>query len=223
MNSPDDRRRALLNHLRNDKVVTAAATLTPLTGGVSSDIYLISDGSRRFVVKQALSTLRVRDVWHADPSRNLFEQRYLSYVGRFLPDAVPAIAAAGDGYFVMEYFGPDFHNWKSQLIDGTTVRSLAARAGAILGRIHANSRHDPVAARDFDSSDNFEQLRVDPYFRTLARRIPQMSALVEAEAARLLATRECLVHGDFSPKNILVSDDRMVVLDCEVAWYGDPA
>jgi Ser/Thr protein kinase RdoA (MazF antagonist) len=47
--------------------------------------------------------------------------------------------------------------------------------------------------------------------------------MFEAEAARLARIRECLVHGDFSPKNILVSADRLVLLDGEVAWYGDPA
>src|SRR5262249_9581806 len=32
-----------------------------------------------------------------------------------------------------------------------------------------------------------------------------------------------LVHGDWSAKNILVSPQRTVVLDWEVAWFGDPA
>ena len=35
--------------------------------------------------------------------------------------------------------------------------------------------------------------------------------------------QQALVHGDFSPKNILVHPDRIVLLDHEVAWYGDPA
>jgi thiamine kinase-like enzyme len=49
-----------------------------------------------------------------------------------------------------------------------------------------------------------------------------LQPLFEAEAARLAATHRCLVHGDFSPKNILISRDRLVLLDCEVAWFGDP-
>ena len=43
------------------------------------------------------------------------------------------------------------------------------------------------------------------------------------EADRLETHREALVHGDFSPKNFLVGPDRVVLLDHEVAWYGDPA
>ncbi|HUE37408.1 MAG TPA: phosphotransferase, partial [Candidatus Acidoferrum sp.] len=52
---------------------------------------------------------------------------------------------------------------------------------------------------------------------------PALRPRFEAEAARLADVRECLVHGDFSPKNILISPARMVLLDCEVAWYGEPA
>jgi aminoglycoside phosphotransferase (APT) family kinase protein len=31
------------------------------------------------------------------------------------------------------------------------------------------------------------------------------------------------VHGDVSPKNILIGPDGPVLLDAECAWYGDPA
>ncbi|MGH8726236.1 MAG: phosphotransferase family protein, partial [Burkholderiales bacterium] len=36
-------------------------------------------------------------------------------------------------------------------------------------------------------------------------------------------TKQCLVHGDVSPKNILVGSRGPVFLDAECAWYGDPA
>jgi aminoglycoside phosphotransferase (APT) family kinase protein len=31
------------------------------------------------------------------------------------------------------------------------------------------------------------------------------------------------VHGDFSPKNLLVWEGRVMLIDCEVGHYGDPA
>jgi Ser/Thr protein kinase RdoA (MazF antagonist) len=37
------------------------------------------------------------------------------------------------------------------------------------------------------------------------------------------ATKVALVHGDISPKNILVGPEGPVFLDAECAWYGDPA
>jgi len=42
-------------------------------------------------------------------------------------------------------------------------------------------------------------------------------------SARTLATKTALVHGDVSPKNILVGRASPILLDAECAWYGDPA
>jgi 5-methylthioribose kinase len=33
----------------------------------------------------------------------------------------------------------------------------------------------------------------------------------------------CLVHADFSPKNVLIAGDRIMLVDFETAHYGDPA
>jgi aminoglycoside phosphotransferase (APT) family kinase protein len=66
-------------------------------------------------------------------------------------------------------------------------------------------------------------LRLDPYLVTAAHAHPDRAEplldLVEATAA----TRRALVHGDASPKNILVGPDGPVVVDAECAWFGDPA
>jgi aminoglycoside phosphotransferase (APT) family kinase protein len=215
--------RALYERLQSDGVISAEAALTPLSGGVSSDIYHVVDGGRSLVIKRALPSLRVRDEWLADVSRNDFEQRYMRYVGEFLPDSVPKIQFSGSNYFAMEFLGPEFRNWKAELLAGRATARQAAIAGNTLGVIHAKSHDDARAERDFDSGDNFVQLRVDPYFRTVAQRFPDLAPLVEDESSRLLGTQECLVHGDFSPKNLMFNGDRMLVLDCEVAWYGDPA
>jgi aminoglycoside phosphotransferase (APT) family kinase protein len=99
----------------------------------------------------------------------------------------------------------------------------AGRAGNILAQIHRHSDGDPEAMRLFDTTPNFFQLRIESYLLSTGAKYPALCASFEAEAARLAGVRECLVHGDFSPKNILVSPERMVLLDCEVAWYGEPA
>ncbi|MFZ5831931.1 MAG: phosphotransferase family protein [Planctomycetota bacterium] len=215
-----------LEQLRADGVVTSSdATLSPLAGGVSSDIYRVDDGGRVFVVKRALGQLRVADTWTASLSRNRFEQRYLRYVGGFLPQAVPCLLKGDEerGYFAMEHLGEGFENWKTRLLQGRFDRDVASRAAAILGEIHRRSSDDPAARRLFDSTGNFRELRIEPYLVTTAGRHPPIEAPMLAEAERLAETRECLVHGDYSPKNILVGPERCVILDCEVAWYGDGA
>jgi aminoglycoside phosphotransferase (APT) family kinase protein len=142
-----------------------------------------------------------------------------------MPETVPRIIFANEehGYFAMEYLGEGFTNWKTALMRAECDPDLARQAMRLLAHIHAVSRGQPSVAREFETTQIFHELRTDPYLLTTARRHPALGSIFEEEAARLERTRECLVHGDFSPKNILFSHQRLVLLDCEVAWYGDPA
>jgi aminoglycoside phosphotransferase (APT) family kinase protein len=215
-----------LELLRRDGVVQSPdAYLTALSGGVSCDIYLVEDDDDRFVVKRALEKLRVKADWFADIRRNRTEWEYIRYVSRFLPLAMPGLrqCSATDNYFAMEYFNGDYSNWKQVLLAGHARPEHATQAGNILGQIHRRSTGDPEAIRLFDTTPTFFQLRIEAYLLATAAKQPALRPQIEAEAARLAKVRECLVHGDFTPKNILVGVDRMILLDCEVAWYGEPA
>src|SRR5215469_3331440 len=133
---------ALLKLLRRDGVVrTPGARLTPLSGGVSCEIYLVEDGAEKFVVKRALAKLKVKAEWFADISRNRHEWEYIRYVAKFLPDAVPALrhCSATDNYFAMEHLNGSFLNWKQLLLAGKAVVPHAMRAGNILAQIHRHS------------------------------------------------------------------------------------
>lgn len=222
MNEPG----TFLELLRHDGIVRASnAQLTPLSGGVSCEIYLVEDGSERFVVKRALAKLNVKADWYADIIRNRHEWEYIRYVANFLPKAVPALrqCSAMDNYFAMEHLKGGFLNWKELLLAGKTDLDHASCAGEILAQIHKHSTGDAEAMRLFDTTQIFSQLRIEPYLLATGTKHPALRSQFEAEAARLAGVRECLVHGDFSPKNILISSERMVLLDCEVAWYGEPA
>jgi aminoglycoside phosphotransferase (APT) family kinase protein len=222
----DTAARDLQRLLLSDGVISdRTATLMPLSGGVSSEIYLVNDGSRQFVVKRALPKLKVEQEWFADTSRNGNEAAYLSYVARLSPQNVPQLkyVNAEHGYFCMEYLGAAWQNWKETMLNGRCDLRIAQAAGSLLGRIHAHSAHDPEARERFQTLANFEQLRIEPYLLATARRHPRLKGAFEAEASRLRAERSVLAHGDFSPKNILICPERVVVVDCEVAWYGDAA
>ncbi len=201
-----------------------SASLTPLTGGVSSEIYLVEDGDKKFVVKRALEKLKVEADWFADTSRNHSEQAYISYVRKFRPDAMPAIMGsdAEAGLFAMEFLD-GFDNWKESLLAGDCDADLAAKAGKLLGDIHARSWGDEDVLTLFDSIPNFDQLRIDPYLRATAMKNPEVAPEILIEARRLMESRECLIHGDFSPKNVLYTEERLVPLDCEVACFADAA
>ena len=200
--------------------------LTALAGGVSCDIFLVEEGNTKFVLKRALAKLRVKDDWFADVNRNQHEQDYLDYAHRILPANFPKILHRDPkhGFFTMEYLGPEYANWKTMLLAGRHETKHALMAAVCLATIHTRSWNDPKAKATFDTGKNFFDLRISPYLLTTGQRNPSLAPLFEAEAKRLAATNLCLVHGDYSPKNMLISETRgMMILDCEVAWFGDPA
>lgn len=216
----------LLDSLRRAGLVTgSAATLEPLTGGVSSDIVKVVDGSRTLVVKRALPQLRVASEWHADIGRNAVEYAYLMAVGKWMPGAVPRVLGANlaEGWFAMEFVGPPFENWKSRLLAGAIDPELARAAGTLLGTIHRSTWGQADVAREFATWPNFYQLRAHPYLETSAVRVPELAPYLRAEVERLQHTALALVHGDYSPKNLLVASGRLLAVDAEVAWFGEPA
>ena len=214
-----------LETLRTDgHVRTADARIEALRGGVSSEIYVVHDGTETFVVKRALAKLKVKDDWFADTVRNATECNYLECVGHIKLGVVPRIhfSEPSRGYFAMEFFGDDFANWKHLLLTGDCRVEHAQMAGAILAAIHRRTAGDHQLRKKFDTTASFRQLRLEPYLHTTGDLHPELRDMFYHESARMAETREALVHGDFSPKNILIRGDRMVLLDCEVAWYGDP-
>lgn len=100
---------------------------------------------------------------------------------------------------------------------------MAFAAGALLGKIHTHSARNAKVAGRFQTLRNFEELRIEPYLLSTAQQHPALQAFFYSEAARLRSQREVLTHGDYSPKNILVNGERVVLVNCEVAWYGDAA
>ena len=215
---------AFLALLRNDGLVQSdQPEIRRLTGGVSSEIYQITEGSKSFVVKRALAKLKVEADWYADVTRNAYEAAFIRYVGKRIPGSVPELISQGDGYFAMEFLGDGFKTWKNALLDGQVDLQRAHEAGALLGHLQILTMVDPAVATRFDTAQNFFELRVSPYLLHIAERYPEHAELILEEANRLLRTKSCLIHGDFSPKNILISLDRMVIVDCEVAYYGDSA
>jgi 5-methylthioribose kinase len=193
---------------------------------VSSDIWRVDLPGRSICVKRALAQLKVAAEWRVPTSRNAYEWAWMCFAVRHAPQAVPRPLAhdAAAGLFAMAFLEPDRHPvWKNQLVAGVVEPLAAAAVGGLLGRLHAASAGDCTLRTQFDTTDNFHALRLDPYLLTTAARHPQLAARIEALAATTAAIRIALVHGDVSPKNILMGPNGPVLLDAECAWYGDPA
>ena len=198
----------------------------PLSGGVSCDVWRIEADGRVFCVKRALPRLRVDSVWEAPVSRNATEWAWIEFAGRHFPNAVPKLLAldAERGMFAMEFLDPArFLVWKQLLLDGGVDSAVASSVADTLVHLHqASAGYEDVAAR-FETGRAFHALRIDPYILEAARRNPDVSSPLNKLAEQTLAARIALVHGDVSPKNILVGPGGPVFIDAETAWYGDPA
>ena len=210
---------------KTGRVRSPDATAVPLAGGVSSEIWLVTDGSERFVVKRALPRLKVRDDWFADTTRNTVEHDCLAYLYGIAPGNVPRILFrdAEVGLFAMEFLDERFANWKTELFRGVAREEDAARAAKLMATIHAASWGEAEVQARFQTWPNFFALRAEAYLVMTGSRHPKLKGLFDKEVERLGRTSLALTHGDFSPKNILISPERLVLLDCEAAWFGDPA
>ena len=200
--------------------------LSPLTGGVSSDLWQVSLPGRTLCVKGALARLKVAHEWLAPLSRNRVEYDWLQFAGTVAPTQVPQVLAydAQAGLFAMQFLPPeDYPVWKDSLLTGQVDPAAAHAVGDLLGRLHSASAKDLSLAGKFATDSNFDALRIEPYFRVTARANPDLADRIEVLAERTAGTHLAVVHGDVSPKNILLGPDGPVLLDAECGWFGDPA
>ena len=199
---------------------------TPLAGGVSSDIWRVDLSDRSLCIKRALPQLKVAQVWNAPVERNAYEWAWLKFAARHCPENVPVLIAADAEHaiFAMDFLDPGEHPiWKSLLLAGIARIRTASEVGAILARLHAASADDAAIAACFRTDSIFHAIRLEPYLLATARRHPDLAHRLQQLVERTAATRLALVHGDVSPKNILVGPRGPIFLDAECAWYGDPA
>jgi Ser/Thr protein kinase RdoA (MazF antagonist) len=219
---------ALEEFLRGRALLSSGeqAFCEPLSGGVSSDIWRVQIGARSLCVKRALARLKVQAEWSAPLSRNAYEWAWMTFAASHCPDNVPRPLAhdAEAGFFAMSFLEPREHPvWKQQLLQGHVLAATARQVGEVLGRLHAASAKRPEIAAAFETVDNFYALRLEPYLMAPAARHPELAPVLHELMARTAGTQRALVHGDVSPKNILVGPRGPVLLDAECAWYGDPA
>ena len=201
-----------------------------LPGGVSSDILRVDLPNRSpalsFCFKRALAKLKVAADWRAPVERNHAEVEWLRVVNELVPQAAPRVLGedAQAGAFAMEYLAPGSHPvWKNELRDGNIRTETAAAVARCIAAIHAGTARRPGLAQRFANDHIFRPIRLEPYLLATAERHPACAARLRELADVTAHNKLALVHGDLSPKNILVAARGPILLDAECAWYGDPA
>jgi aminoglycoside phosphotransferase (APT) family kinase protein len=209
-------------------LLSGGVETTVLGGGVSNRTVRIAFPSgEAWVVKQALAKLRVAVDWYGDPCRAHREAEALSVLERIAPaGCVPQLLFEDRAQHLvaMSAVAEPHDNWKQLLLAGRLDPDHVAQFGRLLGTIHARAylERATLAAR-FDDRSHFESLRLEPYYAYAASQVPAAADFLTALIASTRAQRLTLVHGDYSPKNVLVHDGRLILLDHEVVHWGDPA
>ena len=197
-----------------------------LDGGVSSDIWRVKARDGTFCVKRALFQLKTEKEWFVPVERNANEANWLRCVHQIVPKAVPRLLVQDEqeGMFAMEYLEPaSYPVWKLMLKDGLICSQTAVVIGEALGTIHSATADKESIRQQFATDKIFKAIRIEPYLLRTAQTHPDLESELERLASVTATTRRVLVHGDVSPKNILIGPDGPVFLDAECAWYGDPA
>jgi aminoglycoside phosphotransferase (APT) family kinase protein len=205
---------------------SGSLTGAPLTGGVSSDIWRIDTEQGPVCAKRALPKLRVAPDWRAPIERNLYEARWMQAANEAHPGCTPRVLGQHPvlGVLVMSYLPPtEYRPWKQSLRDGQVDLSMARAVGTVLARVHNFSAARPQLSQQFATDAIFFDIRLEPYLLATAQRHPGLAAELEQLVEVTRTHTVALVHGDVSPKNILIGAPGPVLLDAECAWWGDPA
>jgi 5-methylthioribose kinase len=200
--------------------------VTPLTGGISSLIVRVDTARGPICVKRALPKLKVAVEWLAPVERNSAEVAWMRAAAAVAPDFVPRILGEDriGQSFAMAYLDPTAYPvWKEQLRDGIVDRSVAESVAARLACVHAATARRDDMAQTFANDATFFAIRLEPYFAAAAGVHPDLAPVLGRLIETTAHTKLAVVHGDVSPKNILVGPRGPLLLDAECAWYGDPA
>jgi 5-methylthioribose kinase len=217
----------VLAYLIEKKIISASdqAEVEVLTGGVSNVVLAITTRNQKMVLKQALAELMVAQRWEADQRRAIVEANAIALFHKLSPDQVPNLVFLDPERFILilDRVPVGSTVWKSDLLDGVINPDIAEVLGTTLAQWHNFGEKDKEARLQFMEDSLFEQLRIDPFYRFVAAKNEALKPVISKLINELEGDKTTIVHGDFSPKNIMVGmDDQVYILDFEVTHVGNP-
>lgn len=205
---------------------TDDAQVETLAGGVSSATLLVRiPGRAPVVVKQALARLAVQEDWFADPARAVAEGHALAFLHSLTPAYVPRPIAVIEHppTAVLPLAPHPSTDWRASLLSEPRPSDIdiAETLRDIADAWHRAPIAD-LAGTDLDDLSRVTTLRIDPFYRAMATTWPHFARPILEAAQQLLDERTSIVHGDFTPKNVLVHAQGIWVIDAEVCHVGNP-
>jgi hypothetical protein len=194
-------------------------------GGVSGTVAFVYAGEKPLIIKQALSRLKVKEDWFCDPNRMGIEYKSNEIYHRLAPDCAPEVYFYdSDNYIYGREAVPEHcTTWKEDLLSGLCDFSVAEKTINTLLLVHNGCAGDAEVAKVFADKTIFYELRISPYIEFTVGKYPALLDFSKPIVKELMESAVTLVHGDFSPKNIMVIGRNISVLDYEVAHYGHPS
>jgi 5-methylthioribose kinase len=217
----------VLTYLVSKEIISPnePAEVEVLTGGVSNVVLAISTKHKKMVLKQALAELLVVEKWEADRRRAIVEAHAIELFHKLSPNQVPNLLFLDPERFILilERVPVGSLVWRTSLLNGQIDPSVAAVLGTTLAQWHNFCADNENARTQFMEDSLFEQLRIDPFYRSVSLKNAELKPIIDRLIKELVGDQTTVVHGDFSPKNIMVgADNQVYILDFEVTHVGNP-
>ena len=216
---------SVVSYLQSRGLISGKAEVETLTGGVSCVVIAVKTKDQNLVLKQALPELKVATLWQADQRRAIVEAKAMELLHSITPLSVPELIDLDEANFTltMQRLPEDCTNWKVDMLAGTIHPTIAGELGGILAAWHNFGVANKSARDGFMEDSLFEQLRVTPFYRAVAQKNTDLAPRINELIDEITTQKTTLVHGDFSPKNIIITSELSpVVLDFEVMHTGNP-
>ena len=212
-------------YLTKRGIISGSAEVEELTGGVSNVVLGVKSGAKDLVLKQALPQLKVAAVWKADQRRAIVEANGMKLLHSITPENVPDLIDLDPEEFTltMDRLPRECTVWKTDLLEGVIKPSVGKDLGRILATWHNFGANSKESLDAYMEDSLFDQLRVTPFYRAVAKVNPALDNRIQELITEITTIKITLVHGDFSPKNIMITGtDKPIVLEFEVMHTGNP-